>query len=69
MNLLPKAQGITPLTPAAAEGMTRHGWLAAISRPDFLTIVAFCVIGLLVTVNVILRFPDFGALIEQYNQF
>ncbi len=26
-------------------------------------------IGLLITINVILRFPDLGALIERYNQF
>jgi hypothetical protein len=43
--------------------------LAAISKPDFVTIIAFCTIGLLTTLNLILRFPDFGAIIEQYNQF
>jgi len=31
--------------------------------------VAFCLIGFLLTLYFILRFPDLGALIEQYNQF
>ena len=37
--------------------------------PDLIAVVTFCVLGLLVAFNVILRFPDLGALIEQYNQF
>jgi hypothetical protein len=45
-------------------------WLVAASRdPNLIAIVIFCAIGLLVTVNLILRFPDLGALIAQYNQF
>lgn len=31
--------------------------------------VALCLIGFLLTLYFILRFPDLGALIEQYNQF
>jgi hypothetical protein len=31
--------------------------------------VLFCTIVLLVTFNLILRFPDLGAIIAQYNQF
>ena len=38
-------------------------------NPDFIVIVIFCAIGLLLTINVILRFPELGALIERYNQF
>ena len=30
---------------------------------------AFSLIGLLVTLNVILHFPEWGAVIAQYNQF
>jgi hypothetical protein len=41
----------------------------AIANPDLHAIVAFCLIGLLLALNLILRFPDFGAVIEQYNQF
>ena len=32
-------------------------------------VVAFSLIGLLVTLNVILHFPEWGAVIAQYNQF
>jgi len=32
-------------------------------------VVALCVIGFLLTLYCILRFPDFGAVIAQYNQF
>jgi hypothetical protein len=37
--------------------------------PDLIATVLFCAIGLLVTLIVMLSFPDLGALIEQYNQF
>jgi hypothetical protein len=48
----------------------RRPWIvAAIENPDFVAVVAFCLIGLLVAFNLILRFPVFGAVIEQYNQF
>jgi hypothetical protein len=42
---------------------------AIFTNPNVAMIVAFCLIGLLLTLNLILRFPDFGAVIEQYNQF
>jgi len=43
----------------------------ALSNPNLITITAvqFCVIGLLVTLIVMLSFPDLGAIIERYNQF
>jgi hypothetical protein len=69
MNSLPKARGIPPLTQAKTTGTAWYRLLAAISEPHFITIVAFCTIGLLTLLNVMLRFPDLGSLIEQYNQF
>ena len=69
MTLLSKGHGIPQLTQAKT---IRTAWcqsLVAILVPDFITIVVFCTIGLLTMLNVILRFPDFGAIIEQYNQF
>lgn len=42
---------------------------ATVTDPDLQAIVAFCLIGLLLTLNVMLRFPDLGAIIEQCNQF
>jgi hypothetical protein len=44
-------------------------FLAIFSNPDLPMIVAFCLLGLLLTLSFILRFPDFGAVIEQYNRF
>jgi hypothetical protein len=37
--------------------------------PEWWPVVAFSLIGLLVTLNVILHFPEWGAVIAQYNQF
>jgi hypothetical protein len=36
---------------------------------DFVAVAAFSMIGFLVMLNVVLRVPDLGALIAQYNQF
>lgn len=69
MTLPPKAHGIPPLMQTKT---TKFGWyrsVAAILASDLMAVVAVCAIGLLVTLNVILRFPDFGILIESYNQF
>jgi hypothetical protein len=46
-----------------------HRTYEALTNPDVQSIVAFCLIGLLLTLNVMFRFPDLGALIAQYNQF
>ncbi len=40
-----------------------------ITDPGFLTVVALSLIGLLIALNLIFRFPDFGAVIAEYNQF
>jgi hypothetical protein len=45
------------------------GLLAIFTNPDLPIIVAFCLLGLLLMFSLILRYPDFGAVIEQYNQF
>jgi hypothetical protein len=37
--------------------------------PDLSAVLIFCAIGLLVTFNLILRFPGLGRIIAQYNQF
>jgi hypothetical protein len=45
-------------------------WLVAAARdPNLIAVVLFCAIGLLATVDLILRFPDLGAMIAQCNQF
>jgi len=35
----------------------------------FLTIITFCLLGLLVALSLMVRFPDFGTVIAEYNQF
>jgi hypothetical protein len=59
----------THVTKTGPEERRRTRFVAALVNPDFLAVVAFCLIGLLVTLNLILRYADFGAVIEQYNQF
>jgi hypothetical protein len=42
------------------------GWsgvVATIENPDLITVVIFSVIGFLVTLNLILRVPDFAAIL------
>jgi hypothetical protein len=36
---------------------------------DFQLVLAFSLIGLLIALNLMFRFPDYGAIIAQYNQF
>lgn len=36
---------------------------------DLMGIALFCAIGLLVSLNLILRYPDFGVLIQEFNLF
>ncbi len=36
---------------------------------DLIMVIALGAIGLLITINVIICYPDFGTLIESYNQF
>ncbi|MGA8321583.1 MAG: hypothetical protein WB774_12370 [Xanthobacteraceae bacterium] len=43
--------------------------VAAIMTPDLNAVVVFCLVGLLLALNLILRFPDFGAVMEQCDQF
>jgi hypothetical protein len=39
------------------------------ARHDLTAVIAFCLIGLLLSLNFMLHFPDLGAVIEQYNRF
>jgi hypothetical protein len=56
MSDLPLKCSATP----ADSGCSRI--LAAIESPDLITVVIFSVIGFLVTLNLILRVPDFSAI-------
>ena len=49
--------------------MTWDRIVAATTNPDLIAVMLFCAIGLLIALNLILRFPDAGLLVEQYNVF
>jgi hypothetical protein len=59
----------TLVTKTGPQKPRRLRFVAALANPDLLAVLAFCLIGLLVALNLILRFPAFGAVIEQYNLF
>jgi hypothetical protein len=40
-----------------------------LAHPDRTTAFAIWIIAVLTALNLVLRFPDFGAVIAQYNQF
>ena len=40
----------------------------AVSNPNLIAIVAFSAVGLLVTAAMVLRFPNFGTMVEQLEQ-
>jgi hypothetical protein len=74
MNTQPKVRKLQ--LPAKAKGKYLHPaeepWrriLIAVTNPDLQAVVAFALIGLLLTLNVMFRSPDLGAIIAQYNQF
>ena len=61
---------VKPVNPhASAFEIAWDRLVMTITDPDLITVVAFSAIGLLIAINLILRFPDVGAIIEQYNQF
>jgi hypothetical protein len=43
--------------------------VAAMSNRDLQAVAAFCAIGLLITIDAILRFPDFGQIFAQLALF
>jgi hypothetical protein len=73
MAFLPKTHTVPPAKAAGrldgTVNNTRHRTITRIMTPDLLVVVAFCLIGLLLMLNMMFRFPDLGAVIEQYNRF
>jgi hypothetical protein len=72
MTHLPVGPKLRPLTKSRSLRSTETSWdrfIAAINNTELLVIIAICTLCLLITLNFMLRFPDFGAVIEQYNQF
>jgi hypothetical protein len=70
MTHLPVSRELQPLTKSrSSQSSAWSSFVAAINSPDFLMIAAICLVGLLLTLTFMLRYPDVGALIEQYNLF
>jgi hypothetical protein len=46
-----------------------RSWRELLTDADLNAVVAFSLIGLLLALNLMFRFPDLGVLIAQYNQF
>ena len=74
MNKQPKVRKLQVMANAKSKYVhpAEEPWqriLIAATNSDLQLVVAFSLIGLLLTLNVMFRFPDLGALIAQYNQF
>ena len=74
MNKQPKVRKLQEMANARSKYVhpAEERWqriLTVVTNPDLQLVVAFSLIGLLLTLNVMFRFPDLGALIAQYNQF
>jgi len=41
--------------------------VTTVSNPELHTVIALCIIGILVTLDMALLFPDYGGLIAQFN--
>jgi hypothetical protein len=65
----PKVHELQALPETKSASESWHRLYAAVTDPDLQIVAAFCLIGLLLTLNLIFRFPDMGAVIAQYNQF
>jgi hypothetical protein len=64
-----KVRELQALPETKSTNQSWHRLYAALTDPDLQVVAAFCLIGLLLTLNLIFRFPDMGAVIAQYNQF
>jgi hypothetical protein len=63
---LPPAPSRVPLSRATT---VRSRWLAIASNPDLHLVIAFCAIGYLTAINLILRFPEFGQIVSSLAIF
>ena len=60
-----------PRIATRSSAVERAVWrtLVVLSNRDLHAVVAFCAVGILLTLNVILRFPDFGAQVASLAVF
>lgn len=67
MRDLPQAKRFRPLYSGIGMGKPEAKGVGTGLRTS--TVVCMLVVGVLVILNVMLRFPELGALIERYNQY
>jgi len=65
---LPTAAARAQVRPSSVSAVWSR-FVTAVSDPELQTIIAFCMIGILVTLNVALRYPDFGGLVADLECF
>ena len=53
--------------PPSAVKTAWYRFVTAVSDPELQTIIALCMIGILATLDMALRFPEFGGLISELN--
>lgn len=69
---MPMRGELPPITARLSTCASARGWsrlTAVLLNPDLQAIAAFCTIGILLTVNAVLWFPDFGELVAQLASF
>ena len=73
MKRQPVVRELQPLTPTTRRrNAAEAGWdrlAATFADPDFMAVAIFSAIGLLLTLNVIMHFPDFGAMVQPIDLF
>ena len=72
MAHLPVSRELQRLPQPGTRQSTSTPWyrfVAAFNSSDLPIIAALCLAGLLLTLNVMFRYPDVGDLIQQYNMF
>ncbi len=57
------------LMTGATQAVAIRTWRELTTDKDFLAVLGFTLIGVLLALNLIFRFPELGAVIAQYNQF
>jgi hypothetical protein len=71
MRPLPITRELQPLTKTTGTPVNtkRTQWSKLAADPDFVPVIAFCAIGFLIALNMMLWFPNVGAIIAQSNLF
>jgi hypothetical protein len=69
MNKRPKSATVRAKITDRYTDPPKRSWRELITDPELNTVMALSLIGLLVTLNLISRFPDIAAVIAQCDQF